>query len=104
MIFSAVLFVLLGEIIAHSFIPRSKEKHARRPRSHVLHRKGICLGRTVSSQANTYTSLLQVADTCLSTRYALLSLLASYLSKQLPKDKDTYHQSIRDSDPLPEEW
>jgi len=55
--------------------------------------KGICPGRTVASQANTYTSLLQVADTCLSTRYALLSLSASYLSEQLPKEQDTYHQA-----------
>ncbi|KAI4702699.1 hypothetical protein J4E89_010231 [Alternaria sp. Ai002NY15] len=55
--------------------------------------RGICPGRTVASQTNVYTSLLQVADTCLSTRYAILSLSASYLCEQMPKDKDTYHQA-----------
>jgi hypothetical protein len=55
--------------------------------------KGICPGRTVSLQRNVYTSLLQVADTCVSTRYAILSLSASYLCEQLPKEKDAYHQA-----------
>ncbi|KAI4918744.1 hypothetical protein J4E90_003131 [Alternaria incomplexa] len=55
--------------------------------------RGICSGRTVATQTNVYTSLLQVADTCLSTRYAILSLSASYLCEQIPKDKDTYHQA-----------
>jgi hypothetical protein len=55
--------------------------------------KGICPGRTVALQSNAYMSLLHVADSCLSTRYALLSLSASYLCEQLPKEKDTYHQA-----------
>ena len=55
--------------------------------------KGICPGRTVALQSNAYISLLHVADSCLSTRYALLSLSASYLCEQLPKEKGTYHQA-----------
>ncbi|KAE8850718.1 hypothetical protein PTNB73_00265 [Pyrenophora teres f. teres] len=55
--------------------------------------KGICPGRTVSTQSNTYVSLLQVADTCPSTRHALLSLSASYIGEHFPGEKDTYHQA-----------
>jgi hypothetical protein len=55
--------------------------------------KGICPGRTVALQSNAYMSLLQIAEACLSTRYALLSLSASYLCEQIPKEKDTYHQA-----------
>ncbi|KAG9196131.1 hypothetical protein G6011_01252 [Alternaria panax] len=55
--------------------------------------KSICPGRTVASQSNSYMSLLHVTDSCLSTRYALLSLSASYLCEQLPKEKDVYHQA-----------
>jgi hypothetical protein len=55
--------------------------------------RGICPGRTVALQSNVYMSLLHVADFCLSTRYALLSLSASYLCEQLPKEKSTYHQA-----------
>ncbi|KAI0591088.1 RTA1 multi-domain protein [Pyrenophora tritici-repentis] len=55
--------------------------------------KGICPGRTVSTQSNAYTSLLQVADTCPSTRHALLSLSASYIGEHFPGEKDTYHQA-----------
>jgi hypothetical protein len=54
---------------------------------------GICPGRTVSTKSNTYTSMLQVANTCLSTRYALLSLSASYICEYLPSQKETYHQA-----------
>ncbi|KAF9695287.1 hypothetical protein EKO04_006909 [Ascochyta lentis] len=54
---------------------------------------GLCPGRTVAIQSNGYSSLLQVADTCLSTRYALLSLSASYISEYLPSQKDLYHQA-----------
>jgi hypothetical protein len=54
---------------------------------------GICPGRTVSTRANTYTSMLEVADTCLSTRYALLSLSASYICEYLPSQKEAYHQA-----------
>jgi hypothetical protein len=54
---------------------------------------GICPGRTVATQANTYLSLLQVANTCLSTRYALLSLSAAYICEYLPSQKDAYHQA-----------
>ncbi|RMZ73186.1 C6 zinc finger domain [Pyrenophora seminiperda CCB06] len=56
--------------------------------------QGFCPGRTVSVQSNAYTSILQVADTCPSTRHALLSLSASYISEHFPGgDKDTYHQA-----------
>lgn len=54
---------------------------------------GICPGRTVATQPNGYVTLLQVANTCLSTRYALLSLSASYISEYLPSQKDIYHQA-----------
>jgi hypothetical protein len=54
---------------------------------------GICPGRTVATQSNTYTSLLQVANACLSTRYALLSLSASYICEYLPSQKEIYHQA-----------
>jgi hypothetical protein len=52
--------------------------------------KGICPGRTVGTQPNGYMSLLQVANTCLSTRYALLSLSASYMSEYVPSEKAFY--------------
>lgn len=54
---------------------------------------GICPGRTVATRSNAYVSLLQTADTCLSTRYALLSLAASYICEYLPGQRDTYHQA-----------
>ena len=54
---------------------------------------GICPGRTVTTQSDGYLSLSQVANTCLSTRYALLSLSASYISEYLPSQKDLYHQA-----------
>jgi hypothetical protein len=54
---------------------------------------GICPGRTVATQSNGYISLLQVANTCMSTRYALLSLSASYISEYLPSQKDVYHHA-----------
>jgi hypothetical protein len=54
---------------------------------------GICPGRSVSTQPNAYTAMLQIANTCLSTRYALLSLSASYICEYLPSQKETYHQA-----------
>ncbi|OAL51219.1 hypothetical protein IQ07DRAFT_415463 [Pyrenochaeta sp. DS3sAY3a] len=54
---------------------------------------GICPGRTVSTQSNTYVSLLQVANTCLSTKYALLSLAASYICEYHPCHRDAFHQA-----------
>jgi hypothetical protein len=54
---------------------------------------GVCPGRTVSRQTNAYTTMLQVSSTCLSTRYALLSLSASYLCEYLPSQKEAYHQA-----------
>lgn len=54
---------------------------------------GICPGRTVATQSNAYVSLLQTAKTCLSTRYALLSLAASYICEYLPGRKEAYHQA-----------
>ncbi|KAH8725242.1 fungal-specific transcription factor domain-containing protein [Phaeosphaeriaceae sp. PMI808] len=54
---------------------------------------GICAGRTVATHINTYVSLLQTANTCLSARYALLSLSASYICEYLPSQKEVYHQA-----------
>jgi hypothetical protein len=54
---------------------------------------GICPGRTVATQSKTYVSLLQIANTCLSTRYALLSLAASYIREYLPAVKNAYHHA-----------
>ncbi|KAF1933617.1 uncharacterized protein M421DRAFT_395722 [Didymella exigua CBS 183.55] len=54
---------------------------------------GICPGRTVATQSNGYMSLLQVATTCPSTRFALLSLSASYISEYLPSQKDLYQHA-----------
>ncbi|KAJ4353087.1 hypothetical protein N0V95_003682 [Ascochyta clinopodiicola] len=54
---------------------------------------GLCPGRTVATLSNGYSSLLPLANTCLSTRYALLSLSASYISQYLPLQKDLYHQA-----------
>jgi hypothetical protein len=54
---------------------------------------GICPGRTVATQSNGYLSLLQIANTCLSTRYALLSLSASYISEHIPSQKDFYQHA-----------
>jgi hypothetical protein len=54
---------------------------------------GICPGRTVATQSNAYTSMLQVANTCPSTHYALLSLSASYIREYIPSQKEAYHQA-----------
>lgn len=54
---------------------------------------GICPGRTVATQSNAYVSLFQTAKTCLSTKFALLSLAASYISEYFPAQKETYHQA-----------
>lgn len=54
---------------------------------------GICPGRTVATESNAYVSLLQVAQSCLSTRYALLSLAASYITGYQAAHKDAYHQA-----------
>lgn len=54
---------------------------------------GICPGRTVATRSNTYITLLQVANTCLSTKYALLSLAASYICEYLPAQKEAFHQA-----------
>ncbi|KAF3038075.1 hypothetical protein E8E12_001337 [Didymella heteroderae] len=54
---------------------------------------GICPGRTVATQSNGYAALLQVANTCPSTRYALLSLSASYISEYVPSQKDFYQHA-----------
>ncbi|KAF1915564.1 fungal-specific transcription factor domain-containing protein [Ampelomyces quisqualis] len=54
---------------------------------------GICPGRSVSTQPNAYTSMLKVSSACLSTRYALLSLSASYICEYLPSQKELYHEA-----------
>ncbi|PVI02748.1 hypothetical protein DM02DRAFT_641064 [Periconia macrospinosa] len=54
---------------------------------------GICPGRTVATQSNSYAALIPVAKTCESTRFALLSLSASYLREYLPSQKDLFHQA-----------
>lgn len=54
---------------------------------------GICPGRTPATQTNTYLSLLQTANMCESTKYALLSLSASYIREYLHSDKEQYQQA-----------
>lgn len=54
---------------------------------------GICPGRSVSTQPNAYTAMLKISSGCLSTRYALLSLSASYICEYLPSQKEMYHQA-----------
>ncbi|KAF1998922.1 hypothetical protein P154DRAFT_621395 [Amniculicola lignicola CBS 123094] len=54
---------------------------------------GICPGRTLATGSNPYLSFLQLAKTCESTRYALLSLSASYIGEYLHSDKERYHQA-----------
>ncbi|KAJ4988656.1 hypothetical protein SVAN01_05789 [Stagonosporopsis vannaccii] len=54
---------------------------------------GICPGRTVATQSDDYLSLLQVANSCPSTRFALLSLSASYISEHLPSQRDYYQHA-----------
>ena len=54
---------------------------------------GICPGRTPATQANNYLSLLQTANMCESTKFALLSLSASYIREHLHSDKERYHQA-----------
>ncbi|KAF2823882.1 hypothetical protein CC86DRAFT_355183 [Ophiobolus disseminans] len=54
---------------------------------------GFCPGRTVATHSNTYLSYLQLANMCSSTRYALLSISASYICEYLPSQKDMYHQA-----------
>ncbi|CAI6333307.1 unnamed protein product [Periconia digitata] len=54
---------------------------------------GVCPGRTVATQSNTYTALIKVANSCESTRFALLSLSASYIREYLPSKKDVFHQA-----------
>ena len=54
---------------------------------------GICPGRTVATASNTYHSLLRVAESSPSTRYALLSLSASYIGEHLHDEKEKYHQA-----------
>jgi hypothetical protein len=43
--------------------------------------------------SNTYLSLLRVADVCQSTRFALLSLSASYIGDYLHLEKERYQQA-----------
>ncbi|KAH6622350.1 fungal-specific transcription factor domain-containing protein [Boeremia exigua] len=56
---------------------------------------GICPGRTVATQSDPdgYVSMLQVAKTCSSTRYALLSLSASYISEHIPSRRDYFQHA-----------
>lgn len=54
---------------------------------------GICPGRTPAAQTNAYLSLLQTANMCESTKYAILSLSASYIREYLHSDKERYHQA-----------
>ncbi|OAG05777.1 uncharacterized protein CC84DRAFT_735202 [Paraphaeosphaeria sporulosa] len=54
---------------------------------------GICPGRTPATQTNTYLSLFQTANICESTKFALLSLSASYIREYLHSDKERYHQA-----------
>ncbi|KAF2008828.1 hypothetical protein BU24DRAFT_359471 [Aaosphaeria arxii CBS 175.79] len=54
---------------------------------------GICPGRSPATTSNAYLSLLQTANTCQSTRFALLSLSASYIGEYLHSEKEQYHQA-----------
>ncbi|KAF1851093.1 uncharacterized protein K460DRAFT_373169 [Cucurbitaria berberidis CBS 394.84] len=54
---------------------------------------GICPGRTVATQSNTYISMLHIANTCLSTKCALLSLAASYICEYRSEQKEAYHRA-----------
>jgi hypothetical protein len=54
---------------------------------------GLCPGRTSSTLNNTYLSLLQTAQTCESTRYAILSLSAFYIREYLPAERERWHQA-----------
>lgn len=54
---------------------------------------GVCPGRTTATQSNTYLSLISVANTCESTKYALLSLSASYIQEYSPSEKERYHRA-----------
>jgi hypothetical protein len=54
---------------------------------------GFCPGRTASMQSNTYLSLLQTAQTCESTKYAVLSLSAFYIREYLPAERERWQQA-----------
>lgn len=54
---------------------------------------GICPGRTTATQSNAYLSLLQTANMCESTKFALLSLSASYIREYLHSDKERFHEA-----------
>ncbi|KAF2868429.1 fungal-specific transcription factor domain-containing protein [Massariosphaeria phaeospora] len=54
---------------------------------------GFCPGRTPSTGSNTYLSLLRIAENSESTRYALLSLSASYICDYLHSEKERFHQA-----------
>lgn len=56
---------------------------------------GICPGRTLAKKTNTYTNLLAIAEQSPSTRFAILSLSASYL-----KHYATSSQEYIQADPL----
>src|SRR5689334_14262155 len=43
--------------------------------------------------SNTYVSLLKTAEQCESTRYAVLSLSASYIREYLHAEKERFHQA-----------
>ncbi|CBY00938.1 hypothetical protein LEMA_P020680.1 [Plenodomus lingam JN3] len=53
----------------------------------------ICPGRTVAAQSNVYVTLLQKLNTCLSIRFAILSLAAVYIRDFRPGEYDLYHQA-----------
>jgi hypothetical protein len=54
---------------------------------------GICPGRTPSTTSNTYLSLASMAEISDSTKYAILSLSASYIGEYLHLEKERYHQA-----------
>ncbi|KAF2730336.1 hypothetical protein EJ04DRAFT_47693 [Polyplosphaeria fusca] len=54
---------------------------------------GICPGRTPMATSNTYFSFLRIAESCESTRYALLSLSAAYIREYFPAEKERFHQA-----------
>ncbi|KAF2814024.1 uncharacterized protein BDZ99DRAFT_410308 [Mytilinidion resinicola] len=78
------------------FLPSSSSTLWKNDMEHLLiefYINGICPGRTPTKTSNAYITLLRTADTCPSTRFALLSLSASYIEDYVHAEKERYHQA-----------
>ncbi|KAF2500053.1 hypothetical protein BU16DRAFT_501602 [Lophium mytilinum] len=78
------------------FLPSSSSNLWKNDMEHLLidfYINGICPGRTPITKSNAYITLLRIADTCPSTRFALLSLSASYIEDYVHAEKERYHQA-----------